>query len=290
MNWSRARTILIVSFLALDIFLAYAAFGSRREISELTSTEVQQALARAREHSIVVKAQMPRRVMAAPFLSVRPRVLEAEMVAKRLLGPEPPRNAQHSKELSVWNNSSGQVTVLASGVILYTGAPARQDPQAKRLDSRAARTLFERYMQDRGMMPADARFDYVAELSSGVFLLQYHQDYGGTPLFGGYITALVDASGVLNMRMVWFEPSGLGQKKRLVMPAPDALAKAAPEIARQLNRFATVEAVKFGYFTEAMDAREWDVFPVWRFEIDGNVHVYVNGYSGDVEKIDMARR
>ncbi len=290
MNWPRARAILIISFLALDLFLGYVLLDSQREFSELTASEVQQAIETAAEYGILVSSQMPRRVMAVPFLVVRPQEADAQMLAERLLGPEQVHTVQSSKELSVWANDEGQVTILSTGVVIYNRAKIEPRTQSTPLDLRAARAALEKFLSERGMFPGDARFDFAEEMSPGVFFLRYYQEYQGYPVFGGYITATVDERGVENMRKIWFSPVGLGEQRRLLMTAPDALVTAAPEIANQLGRTVTLESVKFGYLSEALDARQWDVLPVWRFGFSDFMFVYVDGYSGEVLKIDTTKR
>jgi hypothetical protein len=285
LNWSRARTILIVSFLALDLFLGYVAFGSQHESSQVTSTEVQRALDRVKALGITVTAQIPRRVMAAPFLVIRPRNQDIEAISGRLLGTDRPDAVQSSKELSVWAFQNSRVTVLSTGVVIFT-TEAKTGSPGTEVDARSAQAMVLRFLSERGLLPQDARLDFVERTGQDSFTVQYYQEYEGTPLFGGYITATVAAWGVSRVRFLWFNPVGFGTGKRSVVPATDALVKAVPSIVGKVGAGARLEAMKFGYLSEGMDAREWDAIPVWRLSFSGGVSVYVNGYTGDVEKVD----
>lgn len=285
MNWDRAKTILIAAFLALDIFLGYIAFGTAHEHSELTAVEITRAIEKAKAEGLVVATEIPRGVLAAPFLSLKPRSEDPKAIARRLLGTDSPVEVQASKELTVWEHKGRRVTVLETGTILYTSEPDRSGKD-QMLDLRRARSIAERFLTERGLLYSDARFDFVRQVSANSFVVQYHQEFQGKPLFGAYITAIVDGGGIDRLRILWFNPIGLGSKKRVVIPATDCLIRIAPAVVKKLGEQATLESIRIGYLSEGFNARQWDAFPVWRFGFRGGYFVYVNGYTGEIEKME----
>ena len=285
MNWSRARAILILGYLILDVFLGYTAFAARGAPGQVTSTEVQRAVEQLKAQGISVAAQVPRQVMAASFLSVKMGQTDPQQVVKKLLGPGE-HVAQSAPEITVWTDAAGaRVTLLATGVILYDAVGVESSGR-QRFDERSARAFAEKYITSRGLMPPDARFDFVKQTGPNQFVVQYYQDYRGTPLFGGYVTAMVDGAGVSRLRIAWFTPVDAPEKRRIVVPVTDALVKAIPAMSKVLPGEATLENIRFGYLAEAMDARQWDAYPVWRLEFQDGILVYLNGYTGDMEKYE----
>jgi hypothetical protein len=237
-------------------------------------------------NGITVTAEIPRQVTAWSFLAVKKGQKDPLEAAKRLLGASEPRVLQSSPEITMWADDHGaRVTSLSTGVILYDAAP--QATQAKRdYDLRTARQLAEKFLTDNGLLPQDAKFDAVKQAAAGRFVARWRQDYQGAPLFGGYITVVVTETGVIRARYAWFTPVGVPEKRRMVMPATDALLKALADIRAQLKGEATLEAIQLGYFADAIDAREWDAYPVWRLSFSNGQMVYLNGYSGDFDRME----
>ena len=137
MNWDRAKTILIAAFLALDLFLGYVAFGRPRAYSEITALEVSRAVEAVRSAGLEVAVDLPRSVLAAPFLSVQPRALDPLAAAQKLLGTTRPQEVQSGKELIVWSHNARRVTWVSSGAVLYMDET--DTPGAGGIDARSAR-------------------------------------------------------------------------------------------------------------------------------------------------------
>jgi hypothetical protein len=288
-NWWRARTILILSFLVLDVFLGYTAFAARDAAGEITGTEVQRVAEQLKANGITVTADIPRQVTAWSFLAVKKGQKDPLEAAKRLLGSQEPRVLQSAPEITVWADDRGaKVTSLSTGVILYDAAPVTA--QVKReYDLRSARQLAEKFIADNGLLPQDAKFDTVKAAGTSRFVARWRQDYQGAPLFGGYITVVVDQAGVSRVRYAWFTPVVAPDKRRMVMPATDALQKALPDIRAQLKGESTLEAIELGYLADTIDAREWDAYPVWRLSFANGQMIYLNGYSGDFDRLEDIR-
>lgn len=282
MNWPRARAILLVSFMALDIFLGYVALGPKQAYGEVTSAEIQRAITRAASAGVVVSASIPAQVTAASFLTVEPWQVDRLATAQKLLGVDRPAVVQESREVTVWSYAGSLVTSLASGVVMYL--PAQGPDGRKDLDTRSARVLVEDFLGSRGLLPPDARLDWVRKAGEESYVVQFRQDYQGAALFGGYITANVEKGQIFRIRMVWFSPKGYSGKKRALVPATDALITALSAGESVVERGSAIESITLGYLSEPLDARQWDAYPVWRFGFSNGSFVYVNGYSGVIER------
>ena len=282
MNWPRARAILLVSFLALDIFLGYVALGPKQAYGEVTSAEIQRAITRAALAGVIISAQIPAQVTAVSFLSIEPWPADRLATAQKLLGVDRPTVVQESRDLTVWGNAGSLVTSLANGVVIYL--PAEKQSARRDLDTRSARALVEDFLTPLGLLPGDARLDWVRQTGAESFMLQFRQDYQGVALFGGYITANIDKGQISRIRLVWFSPKGFSGKKRALVPATDALITAVSAGESAIERGSAIESISLGYLSEPLDARQWDAYPVWRFGFSTGSFVYVNGYSGVIER------
>jgi hypothetical protein len=276
-----------LSFFALDIFLGYVAFGPKQAYGEVTSAEIQRALTRAATAGVIVQAPIPAQVTAVSFLTLEPWPADRFLMAQKLLGIDRPTVVQESRELTVWSHAGSLVTSLANGVSMYL--PAEKPGTIRATDSSGARTLVEDFLKARELLPADARLDWVRQNGPESFVVQFRQDHQGVPIFGGYITANIEKGQISRIRVVWFSPKGLSGKKRALVPATDAIITAVSAGEGTIERGSAIETIALGYLSEPLDARQWDAYPVWRFGFSNGAFVYVNGYSGVIERFGELR-
>lgn len=270
--------------MVLNIFLGITAFGQRDGYSGITRAEMSRALEQAKKAGITVSAALPRQIQAAPFLSLKPYEFVPENMAKTLLGTDMPTQQQASSELRVWTHEGRRVTWVASGAVLYIDEGERTKTDT--VSAQKARAVTEDFLSEKGLLFEDARLDFVAQTGPSRYIVQYCQDFQGTPVFGGYITVTVDAGGVDRLRFLWFNPIGLGLKRRTLIPATDCLVKIAPAVTQILGDTSELTSLGMGYLSEGIDARQWDAFPVWRFEFSKRYYIYVNAYTGEIDKTE----
>lgn len=301
MEWSRAKNILILTFLALNIFLGYSlweefyVYFPSRVVSQ---REIEQARDSLDSINLDLKASLPRQTFSMSFLTVSSRGQDQEALMAGLLDPELPVHLeteeengvmvyqQSSKTLSFWDN--GRITFIQN-FPRDTEEPEpsgeREDSEETMLDEGSAVSLVEEVLEDVRLLPPDARLEEVYPLEEDKYLVTYHQVYKNHSLYGGSLNAWVNPRGIQQLEIYWLAPEGFSGLEITTISAAAALTRLADTLSPLSERQA-VESVNLGYYSQVFDAQRWDMVPVWRIRLSNSMVYYINAYTGEQEGME----
>ncbi len=286
MEWSKAKNILILTFLALNIFLGYSLW---KETNLLLPSRVvtYQELEEAEEHlkafNLELKASPPRQIFYMPLLTVGNNPIDENYLLNNLFGggedlapveshgADPLVYRQDNKELRLWNKGKVEFSQdLASS------------PLEEELGEAEALHQAQEFLETRGLFPPDARVEEIIQLEDDRYLVIFNQVYINQALYGGCIRVYIAPGGVERLVKYWLDPQGFSGEDINTISAASALIS----LSERLGPFSEkkeISSIKIGYYTEALDAQKWDLVPVWRIKIAGEGIYFINAYMGDLE-------
>ncbi len=293
MEWSKAKNILIMIFLALNLFLGYSLWEdiymnlpsrvvSQREIEEATTS--------LESVNLELEASLSRQISSMSFLTVSSLKQQGENLAAVLFDPDQPYIFEQGEEgaLQVYRQEKNQIYLWENGKIIFTrGDPMEgiDEAQEEVLEEGAAVSLAEEYLKNVQLLPVDARLEEVYSLEDSSYLIRYNQVYKNHSLYGGYLVVRITPRGVEQIELYWLDPQGFSGQEINNISAAAALARLADSLEPFPERTA-VEAVNIGYYSEAFDAQKWDMVPVWRIRLSNGSTYYINAYNGELEGVE----
>lgn len=286
MDWARAKTILILCYLVLNLFLGYRLYADpgrgEGHLTVVDSAQVAKTTARLAEAGIKLVTPVPERAPALAKITLRHRYSQEEAVSLFFGDSEGTILRHEEPGRTIYRRGNEILTFYDNGAMIFR-LESNQVPVI--LDSAAARRIFDEFWVERGGLPDGARFDSIyQDERSGKFLVYYYQEVDNRVIYGGQAVGMVGPGGLETVLLTWFDVTGSAGRKRAVIPPTDALEMVAGQVkgtwpAREF----IVEALSLGYFTEPYNARQWEAVPVWRVRFrDGRVY-YVNAYTGEME-------
>lgn len=285
MDWARAKTILIVAYVALNTVLCVRLIADPGRASASTRTlpraEAEAAKQEARENGIEIGCAIPRK---APAMSLLVVSKTEEKLGERMLERGAKPSAYEKEGKTVYEAGQERVTAYENGVLVYE-ALDREQSEPFEFDENEAVSIAKRFWEERVGLPRDCRLDSVLwEDRYDAYGVNFCQQHQGKSLFSGRRYALVSPQGVTFALLSWFEVVGQGQLSYPVLTAAEALRALYSLFPKEASEEAAVlKDVSLGYFTEAYNARRWEAVPVWRFGFEGGDNFYVNAYTGRLE-------
>lgn len=300
MDWPRAKSLLIVTFLALNVFLGYQLHQERR--TEATAGWAaapgdRTAEARAiREAGILLETPLPEAPAALPLLKVEPGKPNRDSLLAAML-PQDGTVAHTSTEgieslgvpgSDVYEWGTEQLFIMSDVLVFYLNAlPGSGCPAPSPVD---ARRQADEFLATRmGGLPPGAAFDFArADAADACHTsVYYHQQFREYPIWGkmgddaqpvsGPIKVEVSSAGVVSVIEQYLKPVGFTGAPVAILDAYAALMKALP----WLPKHPVVQSIELGYFSEAYCMVEsYEIAPVWRIRTPDAV-VYINAYNGD---------
>jgi len=302
MDWSRAKTILIVGYLVMNLVLGirlvydpprqsgYYTVVSRAEVKEATENLMRSGLN--------VTAAVPRRSSAKPLILVRHLFKEEDAMAAILLRGLEEAIRMEGPGTVTFMKGKESVVIYENGVGVWTTWPLLGRPNMKERTTDAEKigrgwsslaaaqswAAVEAFWEARGGFPPGASRDTIYyDPETGRYVVNYYQEFQGQPIFGSRISAVVHEGTVETLVLTWFEPCGPSGNPRTVISPTEALFTAARVLERFVGLPATVERIILGYYSEAYKARQWETVPVWMVRTTDGLDIYVNAYTGEPE-------
>ncbi|HHY94063.1 MAG TPA: hypothetical protein GX513_03495 [Firmicutes bacterium] len=287
MDWPRAKNILIIAFLGINLLLGYRLWagpgGPNASLYTITPQEVGEVSAQLRDRGVVLACEVPRRARPLALLVVQNQHTDVQQLADRFFGAGV--TVDHEGDLSVARVGNETLAIDITGAMHYSrSGPASGDgvtPPGPAVDTARAVDVAREFWRGHGGMPAGLELDYQVPLGSGRYLVVFSQKTQGAWFFGSQAIAVVGSGGVEEAYAAWpqaVKPSGAA---RPILPATEALLRVLPLLTQ--DKGTVVVEVRVGYYSETYDAREWEAVPVWRLRLGSGEVVYVNAYTGAVE-------
>lgn len=250
MDWSRAKTILILSFLCLNIFLAYQLWeeqknqGIEGQISQLQIDELKQRLRNAGIHfrEEDIPEEMPN--ISNIRVSIQP-LYEHEF--------------SYPVDMVQWEDHT---------LIVALAKPFQLTEEL---------TDSERSVVLSALVPEMNQYVYDPLISSdGQWV--YVQDINGYPVFSSQLQFFLNEEGIIGYHQQSYIPEEIGVSRQVVS-AYSALAALLDQ--RMLVDGEAIVQVEIGYYVEKLDENVQFLVPVWRVIHTQGIH-YVNGFTGMV--------
>jgi len=291
MDWPRAKSILIIAFLVLNLGLALQLYLLPR--LDLSARPVsQEAIERVlMRNEVLLAGELPRRGPTAPFALLSPPAYsdrEITAIARDLLGPqakqvEPATIPSADRSISYSGALGELVVVTAKGFISYQNQIA-PDPAANPLTAEDAVRKASAFVRER-IGTAGFAYDGVTALTPSGFRVDYIQNFRGSFVFPGYITLVVKPEGIVAMWMYRLRVAFETRTDRRILSAAEAVLSLSNhrQNAGETGGL-TVQQVDFGFHSPVYDTVDptWRGVPVWRI-LTSRGEFFINAHSGVLE-------
>lgn len=287
MNWSKAKTILIVVFLIADIFLFYVSYGVDM-VNNVGEEDIAKVLDYLKSHNITVKGPIPSKGNPASLLYVKYKTLDIEEAREIFFDSADNIAIKESERKILMENDTILVELHNNGEIFYLDKRLnKKDNEAvdegkitKSVDSFLK--LLNIDLNQATLVKKIVKDNYVN--------LRYNQNYKNRFIDKTYLEIKAVDEGISYAKILWFESVQNGKTKNEVISPIKALLKLAELHGIENNEVSVDEIIQGYYFSNSMEktfgvrtVMEGNAVPVWRIKTNvGNV--YINGYNGTVEE------
>jgi regulatory protein YycI of two-component signal transduction system YycFG len=283
LEWKRAITILIASFVVLNIFMAFNLWFREKPIAEFVLTsnqksEIQQSLS---QRGVILKVDIPKEGRPQSLLEVSFRKVDEKKVLEGFFGKKAVPKVIKTQDGRNYTYNNQQLIITDNGFITYFNT--EDSIIWPNLTKEQAESEAVNFMISHGGMPENAVLDKVTydDQSKG-FLLEYVRYYDDFFIENSYVTMLVTPSGIKTFYQCWLDPLGYVGKKRVVISPLTAIMRVITEA--KIERQIEITRIQQGYYSKLYDADRWQAAPVWRIQLGDVDTYYVNAYTGEMEQ------
>ncbi|NMB40518.1 MAG: hypothetical protein GX996_01060 [Firmicutes bacterium] len=300
MDVSRAKTVLIYTFLILNIFLISqilldkgggktGLFGRKEEMSKLEAA-LQQA-------GLFLETSLPKDGTALAHIVVEPWHFKPEEIILDLYGAfaddekssyaEPGQvemiNETVGESFTAYRFEDFELHINKKGVITFKktgGEKLLKELHAEEMEQIAYELCRKiPFLENYG-------YDYSQKNTKKTVTVNFSQDYEGFPLYAGYLHFLMEKEALVKLCFYRLEPRNFVGQEREIIPPSTALLRFAEIYDTNAEVKGKTEIIGFslGFYSRQYDAERWEIPPVWRIRLNNDEIYYVNAFTGILEQ------
>lgn len=286
MDWSKAKTILIIVFLILNIFLGgnlWLKSSAKGEVTVVSIKETDEAKKILKQEGIIVEAEIPKKISPQPFLTVSYTNVNAEKTASSFFDNLNEVEIIKEEDNITYQKGNRQLIIMDKGIISYFN---NEDSEIiyDNLDKVKAEEIAYEFIQEHIGFPSNAVHDRTVYYDqSNSFLVEYIQVYKGKFISSSCIDVLVTPLGVKSYYCGWIEPLGYSGKPKKIISPVHALLQIV-DIFEETEDEVIVTDIQLGYYSRQYNAAKWHAVPSWSIKTNEDDTYYINGYTGELEQ------
>jgi regulatory protein YycI of two-component signal transduction system YycFG len=288
-DWSKAKTYLILTFLLLDLLLGYQYYTTKQQALgyvQSFSTQLDELKELLRERKMVLLTEVPNETPVMRFLQVWHPKEPLPKIADSILHDESIVEDDRSKGTMKFRSVEGEFEVTGEGYFkLRFREPIKLDSN---LGSKRGQYVLQRieqnvwngslYKEDIAL-PSTSERDHVT--------LRYLQSYNRYPIFSASLDVHLQNSQIVSYNQKALEvgeEEGRGQRVISAIGAIRSVAESFdPKAVVLQSEAVSILDVKLGYYSQNyVGADVWYLAPMWRIVTDDKTY-YVNALTGQVE-------
>ena len=283
LQWKRAITILIVSFIVLNIAMMINLWlreqpDSQFKLSESQKSQIIQSL---RQKGVTLEVDIPNEGRPQSLLEVGFTKPDETKILHSFFGKDSKPNISRSQDGRKFTLGNKQLIITDNGFITYlNNGDSIIWPNLTREQAESEALNF---MKTHKCMPENAVLGKITydDQSKG-YLIEYVRYYDDFFIQNSYVTLLVTPSGIKSYYQCWLEPLGYVGKKRSVISPLTAIMRVITEAKPEHPIIIT--RIEQGYYSKLYDADRWQAAPVWKIQLEDVDTYYVNAYTGEMEQ------
>jgi len=295
-DWPRARGILLIAFLLVNLILAYSVWGPTGLLPDLVGSQ-------SRQQTVQVRARLSERgfdlAVGIPPTPGPMRFLRVEyrptLEFPRTLIEPSGRPLPDAQPLAFDGAADHPIPTIEKDTqaVIYRPNGKGMAELAVRLDhSSEVDQDVLRYLRAQQILPGGTQFiSSVFPKPGGGVVVEYNPMFDAYPVFSGFVRADVSPRGIETVTKLWVQPKQYKDTpSKAVRPAAEAVLRLAGHLERTTSTRRTITDIRLGYYAgRALTALQsdvingWDTVPVWRISLDTGEVYFINAFNGELE-------
>ncbi|HEU4962470.1 MAG TPA: two-component system regulatory protein YycI [Bacilli bacterium] len=286
MDWSRAKTYLIITFLLLDMLLGYQYYSAQQKAQgyiQPFSVQMEELQGLLTERKMVLQTEVPKETPEMSFLQVSRPKRPTEEVVEKLFDEARLIEDDKSTGTMTFHTEQGEFRVTGQGFYtLQLSNPIPVQGGADTKTSQLVRQAIGPLVNDIDLYREDLFFG-----SGKNVVFRYQQTYDEYPLFSGLLEVQLQNGGIIRYNQKALTIGDEDSQQRRVLSAINAVRSVAetfdPSTLPDGQEQVFIRSIELGYYSPNYeDADEWYLAPMWRIVTDQHFY-YVNAFTGQVE-------
>ena len=278
MNWSKAKTILIVALILVNGFFFASLYKKETDGEGLASkTYLNQMEETLLTEGITIDTDVPLDSVGLVPLNVQYQMLDERDLNKNFFKNE--GTIIPESDSIIIQHAEGQIELYNDGRLEYT----RADSGTNNLTEDEANKELIKTLDEMGLDSSDLNL-YYSEFTKEGYKLDYSATYMGIYLEDSKVHALVDDKGVKKLSRYWLDVMDSGEKEMTLSPSSKALLELLNIEEAYNKKIIDIEEAYYFKDIEHPDIEDGEevlkgkTIPAWRIQFQDGTVVIIGDY------------
>ncbi|AIS53515.1 hypothetical protein TKV_c23930 [Thermoanaerobacter kivui] len=274
MNWSKAKTVMIITFAILNVLLYLTIAKMNKPEPHILSGEDLHSLEEVlSQNNIILKTAIPQNTEPMPLIKVKREIFDENFVLENFIkGQKYEKYKENKYTIFKFENK----TIKVDGISFYY---SEKSDKFEHMSSFQKEEYIQDFINNYHFKEINVQ---VEKISQGKEVkIKYFQTYKDYFIDGGWIEGKIDDKS-FEFSKCWFGSVAMENAKKDVIDAVYALLKLV-EIKRDKKPM-VIKEIKLGYYFNWSNATKGEAVPVWRITTEEGDKYYINAYTGNFEE------
>lgn len=282
MDWSKAKTILIVAFIITNILLVYVIMGENHISNEPTIKDefIEDVIKLLKDKNITVSTQIPKDIPRLNAMTVEYENVNIQELNRNYFN----NNGiieQDGEDLAKIVKDDESILVINDRFIIYENKREREI--YKDLDKDKAIQLSEEFISKGQFQASDMKLTFIKE-DKGIFYLEYSKIYGDILVERTFTNFQIDKRGIKKFERLWLNEKDFGEVEIYISTAPKSILtllgmqEAYGKTIADISLCYYFDPEKHDYLGEPKDAKQGKAVPAWRIQFDDGYKIFIDEY------------
>lgn len=279
MDWSKAKTILIVAFLVTNILLGLVLFSEeKQEEPTIKQSFIEDVIEILGKKDIFLDTEISKEIPKLNTLNVEYEILSIDRINRDFFNGEG-KSESNEKDVLKISKDSEAITIFNKKILRYENY--NQKSLYKDLNKDKAKAIALEFLEDKNFKTSDMKLSFVKENNSS-YILDFSKIYNERYLEIAYTTIEIDNSGVRTFERLWLNPLSEGDTPIYISTAPKSILDLLSMEEVQGKTIIDISLCYYfepsDYIEEPKDAREGKSIPAWRVLFQDGYKVIIDTY------------
>lgn len=278
MDWSKAKTIMIIAFIITNLLLVYSIM--EREVAAdptLSDEFLEKVIGLLGDSDIELSIDLPTTIPRLSTITVNYETYDENSVNKKFLDDD--SKIRYLDDKIILENKNKRIILKDKEIFFEDNS---KENRYENLDKEKALEISRNFLLDKGYGIDDISKGLIRE-KDGLYSIEYSKVYEDIYVENTYTVFKIDEYGVREFKRLWLEAKDKGDKKIQIGSASKAVLDLVGN--KKYSGRKIVDISLCYYFDPIMDIMDMEIdskegrtVPAWRIEFDNGEKYIVNEY------------
>lgn len=281
MDWSKAKTILIIAFIITNIILGFVLFKNTVDLDRTLTTEfIEQSKLILEENKIYLNTDIPKYTPSLKTLIVEYEIIDLERINRDYFGNEGNLSIGDSNTILL-SYGDESVSIFNQKILKYE---SRKDEVIyENLDEDRVEAIAYKFLANRRIDTDDMRISSIVKIDD-YYKVSFSKIYNDRIIEKAYLNMEIDKSGVKSLEKLWLEVVNEGEAELYINTAPKALLNLISieglenKIIDGIDLIYYFDPEEHKYIEDPKKARKGRTIPAWRVLFNDGTTIILDSY------------